>query len=135
MGTSRARLYHSTKDGKWIWTTEGGVVKAELTDAGAFKIGANGTGVTEIFAFVGTSAAIAAVGSYQVEIGSIPVTGARVNDIIIASPQSALPTEIAIGAFRVSGSNNVNFYAANTDIAAIASMPVMPWSVAVMRKG
>ncbi len=107
-----------------------GTITTLSTDSLAVK---GGSSITYIGKAVGSNAAIAAIPTGNVEVGSIAVTGVRANDTVFASPRTAPPADITVSNFRVSGSNNVNFDAINPAPDAAGSYPSMGWDVFFIR--
>lgn len=125
MGSSRPSFHYNSVTNRWELSGKGGVLKLAIPDAN--------TAITSILAAVASNAAIAALGSYSSNVGSLLVTGARVGDTVIATPKTAPPTNVFVCNAMVSGSNNVNFRAVNVDIAVVASYPAMGWDVMLLK--
>jgi len=89
-------------------------------------------GITRTFTRVGSPATLAAIGTNP-SVGSIPCVGVALKDMVIAVPHVALPDGVFVSGFRVSGADNVNFSAGNTDDAVTGSLVGAGWSVLVTR--
>ena len=124
--SSRPNFHYNSVTNRWELRGKGGKVLQAFSDAQA------DLGVDRMFTRIGSPAALTAIGSITV-IGSIPVTGVRTGDAITANPLTALPAGVFIGGIRVSGNDNVNFYAGNLNNAVTGSLPAMGWRVVVMR--
>lgn len=125
-GSSRPSITYNAVANRWEVRGKGGVLRFAIPD--------NSNAVGKITALVGSNAALSSLGSCSVTIGSIAVTGVGTADAVIATPRVALPTNVAVGGFRVSGNDNINFHAINTAIAVVASYPAMGWDIVAIRR-
>lgn len=122
----RPSLEYNARSNRWEVRGKGGTLRFAVDDA------SNPLG--RVIAGVGSNAAIAAVGSYSTAIGSIQLVGVAAGDAIIATPKVAMPTNLSVGGFFVSGANNINFSVINPDIDTVGSMPAMGWDIIAIRR-
>ena len=145
-----AKWYYSARDKKWILTNRGGnqifavvedgvAIANTLAVAGVgsfadarlqrIKLGLGAT-LSLFNKITGTIAAIAAIGSGAVAIGTLTLVGGSINvgDVIFGNTDQALAGHIGIAGYWIPSINTINFAIANHKPDSAGSFPGCGWT-------
>jgi len=120
------------KGGRWHITGKGADIVA--FDEGGMEVGNTGAKIAKIYAFVGSSAAIAAIGTCKTATGTIiGATGLAVGDKIFGNRREAMAAGVAVAGFLVATTNCLNFFVVNTEPNTAGSLTVSTWGIVAVR--
>ena len=124
--SSRPSWHYISSRNRWELRGKNGTLINTVPD--------NNSAMGKMTTFVGTSAAIAAVGTGNVVTGTITnATGLAVGDIVFANPKSTLSSNIGIAGFHMPTTNTLNVYFQNALPATVASQAAVGWDVFAIR--
>ena len=153
----KANFWYNSRDRRWelrrrdgtciaFWSDDGysrdeqgrvvaGVATLQTGQVGTLRIAA-GDNVSRLFSAIGTSPAVAAIGSASTVVATLTgmgSIGAAVGDKVFGNPKQALAGHIAFGGLHIPTTNVLNVYLANTKPDSAGSAPAIGWDVVIYR--
>ena len=131
----KANWYYDSARNRWVIRGKAGVEVVAFNDGGELQLAAGSTRVQRLIGFVGSSAALAAVGLNTEATGTITnATGVQVGDKVFGNPRPviAAAAKISLNYFNVPTNNVLNFVVSNYGTVA-GSLAATGWDVFAIR--
>lgn len=133
-------LFYNSRTQRWEVIGKDRKVKASFGDDGVAKfesgveVDPDSATVTRLLSFVGSSAALSAVGTATTAIATITAaTGVAVGDKVFGNPRVALGGDLGLGGFHVPTTNVINALITNPSPDGGGSLPARGWDITVVR--